>query len=273
MGKEIRVVSKGKASLTDFFDDNTGRFLKHFGEMEYDQAVASRSNIHITEGMWNENGSGSLSNQIRYQIQTNAVERQLAADPDFFSRFGCDKKTPSTIVKWFSNKKSGYTLHETKVGTVQIVDSRLHQLYHSGGVAMEKNDLISGDGNNPYPQGSVIEELSPAEKAMVAQMREPQNNSNSTIDPQICNMAEKQANDMSDLNEDEVLAQNGGTEEQTDDMSDLNEDEVLAQNGSTEEQTDDMSDLNEDEVLARNDNTEEQTDDINNSNEVTVQSC
>ena len=39
-------------------------------------------------------------------------------------------------------------------------------------------------------------------------------------------------------------------------MSDLNEDEVLAQNDNTEEQTDDMSNSNEDDSLTQNSNEE-----------------
>lgn len=54
------------------------------------------------------------------------------------------------IVKWFSNKKKyghNYVLHETNVGTVQIMNYDVHRMQtHSGGTSLEKNNLINASG-------------------------------------------------------------------------------------------------------------------------------
>lgn len=145
-------VSAGSGSLdSTHFDAQTGRFSKCFGEMQYDRSAVMRS-VHITGGMWNPNpakASKSFSDQIRYQIQINAISQQLTNNPTYFRQFGCNETSPTGIRSWFSDKtrNPNYVLHETNVGTVQIVDRRTHELMdHTAGVSSEKADLISGDG-------------------------------------------------------------------------------------------------------------------------------
>ncbi len=115
--------------------------------MKYDQSTV-RENIYITDGMMNSNPSkaySNLSSQIRSEIQQNAVENQLNEDKDYFKQFGCDKETAAAIVSWFNHSKD-YTLHETKMCTVQIMDSKIHSsVYHDGGVSQEKSDMLSAD--------------------------------------------------------------------------------------------------------------------------------
>ena len=108
-------------------------------------------NIYITDGMKNDNPSkafSNLSSQIRSEIQQNAVENQLNEDKDYFKQFGCDKETAAGIVSWFNHSKD-YTLHETKVHTIQIMDYKIHSsTYHDGGVSQEKSDMLSADKRN-----------------------------------------------------------------------------------------------------------------------------
>lgn len=143
-------VSEGMLSETipKPFDAQTARFSQCFGEMEYDRVQVMRS-INITNGMMNDDptkASAQFSSKVRHEIQMNAVSQRLQKNPTYFQQFGCTATTPSQIVGWFSNNPN-YTLHETNVQTVQIVDAKMHRgLDHSGGVSSEKADLISGDG-------------------------------------------------------------------------------------------------------------------------------
>lgn len=134
------------------FDRETGRFSECFGEMGFDMSSLAE-NIYITDGMKNNTPSAafrSFSNKMRYEIQKSAVELQLCADCNYFRRFGCEEETPAAIVAWFSESKE-YTLHETKVHTVQIVDYKTHKdVHHSGGVAQEKSNMISADKRKNY---------------------------------------------------------------------------------------------------------------------------
>lgn len=147
-GSKTSNVQETAEKTETVFDEKTGRFSENYGEMKYDPNAVSRENITINDGMMSDDPAiarKALNNKLRYQVQYSAVEQQLKQDPDYFKQFGCDKKTPSSIVKWFSGNES-YTLHETNSGTVQIVDSALHKMTpHSGGVSEILEDSISGD--------------------------------------------------------------------------------------------------------------------------------
>lgn len=149
LGESFSAGSSGSQAVSGgTFDVPTGRFSQCHGEMSYDRTEVMRS-INITPGMMNSDptkANGNFGSQVRRAIQLSAVRQQLMKDPTFFQRFGCNCTTPSQIVSWFSNS-SDYTLHETKVQTVQIVDYKTHRaLNHTAGVSSEKTDLISGDG-------------------------------------------------------------------------------------------------------------------------------
>lgn len=149
IGESFSASSSGSSSVSGgTFDAKTARFSHCFGEMGYDRVQVMRS-INITNGMMNDDpakASAQFSSKVRHEIQMNAVSQQLQKNPTYFRQFGCTATTPSQIVGWFSNNPN-YTLHETNVQTVQIVNAKMHRgLDHSGGVSSEKADLISGDG-------------------------------------------------------------------------------------------------------------------------------
>lgn len=149
---EVVPFESSAENLESIFDKETGCFSECLGEMKVDMSSLIE-NIYITDGMKNNNPAIAFKNfgsKIRYEIQKNAIESQVNIDPNYFKQFGCDEKTPASIVSWFSESKE-YTLHETDIQTVQIVDYKIHKaIYHSGGISREKRNMISADERKDY---------------------------------------------------------------------------------------------------------------------------